>query len=66
MRNKNRVLSKENIAEHVWSYDSDILINTVEVYIRYLRNKIDKPFKEEPSLIKTSRGFGYKLEEINV
>lgn len=66
MRNKNRVLSKENIAEHVWSYDSDILINTVEVYIRYLRNKIDKPFKEEPSLIKTIRGFGYKLEELNV
>jgi DNA-binding response OmpR family regulator len=66
MRNKNRVLSKENIAEHVWSYDSDILINTVEVYIRYLRNKIDKPFKNEPSLIKTIRGFGYKLEELNV
>ena len=60
MRNQNRVLSKSNIISHVWDYDADILPNTVEVYMGYLRNKIDKPFKG-PNLIHTVRGFGYKL-----
>jgi DNA-binding response OmpR family regulator len=61
MRNQNRVLSKDNIISHVWDFDADILPNTVEVYIGYLRSKIDKPFKKSPSLIHTVRGFGYKL-----
>jgi len=61
MRNQGRILSKENIINHVWNYDADILPNTVEVYIGYLRNKIDKPFKSNQ--IKTIRGFGYKIEE---
>lgn len=61
MRQKGRVVNKKQIIEHVWSYDSDILPNTVEVYIKYLRNKIDKPFSDKPELIKTIRGFGYKL-----
>lgn len=61
LKNKDRVLTKEEIIEHVWSFDADILPNTVEVYIRYLRNKIDKPFNTH--LIKTVRGFGYKLSE---
>lgn len=61
LRNQGRPLSKENIIAHVWDYDADILPNTVEVYIRYLRSKIDAPF--ERPLIKTVRGFGYKLEE---
>ncbi len=60
LRNQNRVLSKNNIITHVWDYDADVLPNTVEVYIGYLRNKIDKPFKG-PALIHTVRGFGYKL-----
>jgi DNA-binding response OmpR family regulator len=60
MRNQNQTLTKNNIINHVWDYDSDILPNTVEVYIGYLRNKIDKPFKGSP-LIHTMRGFGYKL-----
>jgi DNA-binding response OmpR family regulator len=60
IRNQNRVLTKNNIISHVWDYDADILPNTVEVYIGYLRNKIDKPFRG-PSLIHTVRGFGYKL-----
>lgn len=60
MRNQNRVLSKNNIIEHVWDFDSDVLPNTVEVYMGYLRNKIDKPFNG-PNLIHTVRGFGYKL-----
>lgn len=60
LRNQNRVLAKQNLITHVWDYDSDILPNTVEVYIRYLRTKIDQPFKG-PNLIHTVRGFGYKL-----
>jgi len=60
MRNNGRVLSKDNIIAHVWDFDADILPNTVEVYIGYLRNKVDKPFKS-PELISTMRGFGYKI-----
>ena len=62
MRNKGRTLSKEMIIQHVWSYDADVLFNTVEVYIGYLRNKIDRPFRGQPQLLKTVRGFGYKLD----
>ncbi len=57
MRNKNTVISKDQIIEHVWDYDSDILPNTVEVFVGYLRNKLGKP-----DLITTVRGFGYKIE----
>lgn len=60
MRNENMVLSRESIISHVWNYDADVLPNTVEVYIGYLRNKIDKPFKEK-KLIHTVRGFGYVI-----
>ncbi|MCX6704322.1 MAG: response regulator transcription factor, partial [Candidatus Woesebacteria bacterium] len=55
MRNTGRVVSKENIIAHVWDYESDILPNTVEVFIGYLRDKIGK------DIIKTIRGFGYKI-----
>lgn len=58
MRNQNQVLSKEQIIEHVWDYDADVLPNTVEVFVGYLRNKLGKP-----DLIKTVRGFGYKVGE---
>ena len=61
MRNKNKTLTKEQIISHVWNYDADILPNTVEVFIGYLRNKIDKPFKDKKPLINTIRGFGYRL-----
>jgi DNA-binding response OmpR family regulator len=61
LRNKNRPLSKDTIMQHVWDYDADILPNTIEVYIKYLRAKIDKPFGK--GLIKTVRGFGYKIED---
>jgi len=60
LRNQGRPLSKDVIINHVWDYDADILPNTVEVYIKYLRNKIDAPYKVK--LIHTIRGFGYKLE----
>jgi DNA-binding response OmpR family regulator len=59
MNNPERPLSKDMLIEHVWNYDADILPNTVEVYIGYLRGKIDKPFKKSPNLIHTKRGFGY-------
>lgn len=62
LRNKNRPLSKHSIMQHVWDYDADILPNTIEVYIKYLRAKIDKPFRGK-GLIKTVRGFGYKIED---
>lgn len=58
MRNQGRVLSKDTIMNHVWDFDADILPNTVEVYMGYLRNKIEKPFKAK-QLIHTQRGFGY-------
>jgi len=61
MRNSGKVLSKDNIINHVWDFDADVLPNTVEVYIGYLRNKIDKGYSGA-KLIKTLRGFGYKLE----
>lgn len=60
LRNKGKVLPKGQIISKVWNFDADVLANTVEVYIGYLRNKIDKPFKTP--LIKTVRGFGYKIE----
>lgn len=60
MRNSGRILSKDSIIEHVWDYDADILPNTVEVYIKYLRTKLD--LKNGDSLITTVRGFGYRLE----
>lgn len=61
MRNQNRVLTKDTIIAHVWDYDADILPNTVEVYVKYLRAKIDKPFGTD--YLKTVRGFGYKMSK---
>ena len=63
LRHSNQILNKDQIIQYVWSYESDILPNTVEVYIRNLRQKIDIPFKNKPPLIKTVRGFGYKISE---
>jgi DNA-binding response OmpR family regulator len=59
MRNPGRVLSKDNIISHVWDFDADVLPNNVEVFITFIRAKIDKPFKSP--LLHTVRGFGYKL-----
>ena len=63
LKNKGKVLSKNQIIENVWDYDADVLPNTVEVYIRYLRNKIEKPFRGKKPLIGTIRGFGYRIGE---
>ncbi len=62
MRHPQAIITKDQIINHVWDYDANILPNTVEVYIKLLRNKIDKPFKDTP-LIHTVRGFGYKIGE---
>jgi len=62
MKNSGRILTKDNIISHVWDYDADILPNTVEVFIKSLRKKIDEPFKKEKKLIETVRGFGYRMK----
>ncbi len=63
MRNKNRIVSKQSIMTHVWDFDSTILPNNVEVFINYLRAKIDRPFLPSPALIHTVRGFGYIIKD---
>ncbi len=60
IRNKERVLSREQIEQHIWNYDYEGGTNVIDVYIRYLRRKIDKDF--EPKLIHTVRGIGYVLK----
>ncbi|HVZ67648.1 MAG TPA: response regulator transcription factor [Patescibacteria group bacterium] len=59
MHHPNKILSKDQIINHIWNYDADVLPNSVEVYIKHLRDKIDKGYKS--SLIHTIRGFGYKI-----
>jgi DNA-binding response OmpR family regulator len=61
MHHQGQVITKDMVVAHVWDEDADILPNTIEVYIGYLRNKIDRPFPSSTPLIKTMRGFGYKL-----
>ncbi len=61
LRHKEQVLSKDAIISHVWNEDAIVMPNTVEVYVGYLRSKIDRPFPGKPQLINTVRGFGYKL-----
>ena len=61
LRNKNTVLTKEQIISHVWNYDSDVLPSTIEVHVKHLRDKID--VAKEDSLIYTIRGRGYTIRE---
>ncbi|MCX8008768.1 MAG: response regulator transcription factor, partial [Patescibacteria group bacterium] len=61
LRHNNQILSKEQIMNHVWPYDADVLPNSVEVYISHLRKKIDTP--PHKPLIHTIKGFGYKISE---
>jgi heavy metal response regulator len=64
MRHPGQVLTRTQIAEQIWGYDFDANSNIVDVYIRYLRRKVDDPFA--PKLIQTVRGVGYKLEASHV
>lgn len=59
LRNQGIVLTRSQIADHVWNYDFDYDSNIVDVYIRYLRKKIDRDFAHP--LIHTVRGFGYVM-----
>ena len=59
-RNRERVISKQEILEKVWDLTFDTGTNTIEVYISFLRNKIDKPFEQK--LIHTKPGFGYYIK----
>ncbi len=61
LRNKNRVLSRADIAVNVWEIDFQSNTNVIDVYVNYLRNKIDKKFSEK--LIQTHVGMGYILKE---
>ena len=60
MRNSGRVLTRTMISEHVWDYDFDTMTNVIDVYVNYLRKKIDAG--REPKLIHTVRGAGYVLK----
>jgi len=60
MRNSDKVLTRTMISEHVWDYHFDSLTNVIDVYVNYLRRKIDKDF--EPKLIHTIRGVGYIMK----
>lgn len=59
-RNRNMVVTREQIRANIWNIDDDVNSNVVDVYIRYLRKKLDENFGEK--LIHTIRGVGYKLE----
>jgi len=61
LRNRGRVLGRSLIAQHVWGVDFDTFTNVIDVYVNYLRRKIDADF--EPKLVHTVRGVGYVLKE---
>jgi DNA-binding response OmpR family regulator len=60
LRHPNQVLTRTQIAEHVWDYDFVAMSNVVDVYIRYLRRKLSDD--SEPRLLRTIRGTGYQLK----
>ena len=60
MRHPDEILSREILSEKVWNETFDALTNVIDVYINYLRNKVDR--NREPKLIQTVRGVGYKLK----
>jgi DNA-binding response OmpR family regulator len=61
LRNKERVLSRSVIAEHIWDYHFDTGTNLIDVYINHLRNKVDTGFPKK--LVHTVRGVGYSIRE---
>jgi DNA-binding response OmpR family regulator len=61
MRHKGRVLPRSAIVEQIWGFEAEIEDNTLDVFIRLLRNKIE--FPETPKLIRTVRGIGYSLQD---
>lgn len=61
LRNAGRILSKQQIIDHVWDIDTDPFSNIVDVYIGYLRNKIDRAFPKDKPLLQTIKGLGYRI-----
>ena len=61
MRRPGRVLSRLDLLEHAWDYDYENRSNVVDVYVRYLREKVDRPFGR--ASLETVRGVGYRLRE---
>lgn len=61
IRKKGQAVPRSELLEHVWDSAADPLTNSIEVHIRYLRRKIDEPFKKSGPLIHTVHGVGYKL-----
>ena len=60
MMNAGMVVSRRALTRYAWNGEEDIWTNTIDVHIKHLRDKVDKPF--EDSLIKTVHGIGYKIE----
>jgi two-component system copper resistance phosphate regulon response regulator CusR len=60
MRNSSRVVTREQIINSLWDNNADLYINTIDVHMMHLRDKIDRPFEQK--LIKTIHGIGYKME----
>jgi DNA-binding response OmpR family regulator len=61
MENRGRVMTREMLLETVWGYDSEVDIKVVDVYISYLRSKIDE--MGQPSIVQTMRGLGYVIRK---
>ena len=61
MRHRGEAMTRATIIEHVWDFAYDGDSNVIDVYVRYLREKIDRPFGRDS--IETVRGFGYRLRE---
>lgn len=61
MRHHGQIMTKQQIIDHVWDIDTDPFSNVVDVYIGYLRNKIDKDFSGHSNLITTIKGLGYRI-----
>jgi two-component system OmpR family response regulator len=60
MRHPSQTLTRQNILDYVWSYEAEVQLTLVDVYISYLRNKLSLPGKKDP--IQTVRGLGYRLD----
>jgi len=61
MRNRGKIVTRSMIMDNVWAADSDSWNNTVDVHIKYLRDKVDRPFKQR--LIRTAYGLGYTIDD---
>lgn len=59
IRHQGQVVSRQQILDYVWSYDTDVQLSLVDVYVSYLRRKLERP--DAPDLIQTVRGMGYRL-----